>query len=199
LSELNLILLGPPGAGKGTQAARLREDFGLPYIGTGDLLREHKENGTELGLKAKEYMDNGDLVPDELIISMILAKVEDEGDDGFRLDGAMILNAVKCWPPHNKPTRREIASCGRFLSAQLAALPNLRVILALGRIAHDAVLRDSGLILAHHRFAHGAEHRLPDGRVLLDSYHCSRQNTRTGKLTPAMFAAVLERAKGLGS
>jgi len=87
MSELNLILLGPPGAGKGTQAARLREDFGLPYIGTGDLLREHKNNETELGLKAKEYMDNGDLVPDELIISMILDKVEEEGDDGFLLDG----------------------------------------------------------------------------------------------------------------
>ena len=87
MSELNLILLGPPGAGKGTQAARLREDFGLPYIGTGDLLREHKNNETELGLKAKEYMDNGDLVPDELIISMILDKVEEDGDDGFLLDG----------------------------------------------------------------------------------------------------------------
>ena len=87
MSELNLILLGPPGAGKGTQAARLREDFGLPYIGTGDLLREHKDNETELGLKAKQYMDAGDLVPDELIISMILDKVEEEGDDGFLLDG----------------------------------------------------------------------------------------------------------------
>jgi adenylate kinase len=87
MSELNLILLGPPGAGKGTQAARLREDFGLAYIGTGDLLREHKENETELGVKAKEYMDNGDLVPDELVIAMILDKVEEEGDDGFLLDG----------------------------------------------------------------------------------------------------------------
>src|SRR3954470_12930854 len=87
MSELNLILLGPPGAGKGTQAARLREDFGLAYIGTGDLLREHKENQTELGIKAKEYMDNGDLVPDELVIAMILDKVEEEGDDGFLLDG----------------------------------------------------------------------------------------------------------------
>ena len=86
-SELNLILLGPPGAGKGTQAARLRDDFALPYIGTGDLLREHKENETELGRKAKEYMDNGDLVPDELVIAMILDKVEEEGDDGFLLDG----------------------------------------------------------------------------------------------------------------
>ena len=87
MSELNLILLGPPGAGKGTQAARLREDFGLPYIGTGDLLREHSENQTELGVKAKEYMDAGDLVPDELVIAMILDKVEEEGDDGFLLDG----------------------------------------------------------------------------------------------------------------
>jgi adenylate kinase len=87
VSELNLILLGPPGAGKGTQAARLRDDFGLPYIGTGDLLREHKANGTELGEKAKEYMAKGELVPDELVIEMILEKVEDEGDDGFLLDG----------------------------------------------------------------------------------------------------------------
>jgi adenylate kinase len=87
VSELNLILLGPPGAGKGTQAARLREDFGLPYIGTGDLLREHKENKTELGQRAQEFMDNGDLVPDELVISMIIEKIEEEGQDGFLLDG----------------------------------------------------------------------------------------------------------------
>ena len=87
MAELNLILLGPPGAGKGTQAARLREDFGLAYIGTGDLLREHKENQTELGVKAQQFMDNGDLVPDELVIAMILDKVEEEGDDGFLLDG----------------------------------------------------------------------------------------------------------------
>jgi adenylate kinase len=87
VSELNLILLGPPGAGKGTQAARLREDFTLPYIATGDLLREHKANETELGRSAKEYMDSGKLVPDDLVIAMILEKVEEEGDDGFLLDG----------------------------------------------------------------------------------------------------------------
>ena len=87
MSELNLILLGPPGAGKGTQAGRLTEDFGLPYIGTGDLLREHKREGTELGREAKEYMESGRLVPDELVIKMILDKVEEEGEDGFLLDG----------------------------------------------------------------------------------------------------------------
>jgi len=87
VSELNLILLGPPGAGKGTQASRLTEDFGLPYIGTGDLLREHVADCTELGQQAKEHMDNGGLVPDDLVIAMILDKVDEEGDDGFLLDG----------------------------------------------------------------------------------------------------------------
>ena len=87
MSELNLILLGPPGAGKGTQASRLTEDFGLPYIGTGDLLREHKRQGTDLGRQAKEHMDNGGLVPDDLVIAMILEKIDEEGDDGFLLDG----------------------------------------------------------------------------------------------------------------
>jgi uracil-DNA glycosylase family 4 len=118
-------------------------------------------------------------------------------DDGFRLRGAMILNAIKCWPPRNKPTPEEIATCRRFLNAQLTALPSARVLLALGRIAHDSLLRRYGLKLATHPFAHGAEHGLPDGRVLLDTYHPSRQNTNTGKLTPTMFAAVIEQAKGL--
>jgi adenylate kinase len=87
VSELNLILLGPPGAGKGTQAARLREDFGLPYIGTGDLLRRHVAEGTELGEQANGHMKKGALVPDDLVIAMILEKVEEEGEDGFLLDG----------------------------------------------------------------------------------------------------------------
>jgi adenylate kinase len=87
VSELNLILLGPPGAGKGTQASRLTEDFGLPYIGTGDLLREHVSEGTDLGKQAKQHMDDGALVPDDLVIAMILEKVDEEGDDGFLLDG----------------------------------------------------------------------------------------------------------------
>jgi adenylate kinase len=85
--HLNLILLGPPGAGKGTQAARLRDDFGLAYIATGDLLRAHVREETELGREAKKYMDDGALVPDELVIDMIFDKVEEEGDDGFLLDG----------------------------------------------------------------------------------------------------------------
>lgn len=87
MTELNLILLGPPGAGKGTQASRLRGDFDLPYIATGELLREHVDQGTELGRKAAGYMEDGKLVPDDLVIEMILHKVDEEGQDGFLLDG----------------------------------------------------------------------------------------------------------------
>ena len=88
VSELNLILLGPPGAGKGTQADRLRDDFNLPYIATGDMLRQHVKDGSELGTAAKEYMDRGDLVPDEVIVGMILDCVRGGScEDGFLLDG----------------------------------------------------------------------------------------------------------------
>src|SRR5687768_5493859 len=87
MSELNLVLLGKPGAGKGTQAERLKDDFGLPYIGTGDLLRKHKAEGTELGQEAQKYMDEGKLVPDDLVVSMILDEIEEKGSDGFLLDG----------------------------------------------------------------------------------------------------------------
>lgn len=88
MAELNLILLGPPGAGKGTQAERLQEDFHLPYVATGDILREAVREGTELGRKAKEYMDAGDLVPDDLVIAVVLERIaSDEAQDGFLLDG----------------------------------------------------------------------------------------------------------------
>jgi adenylate kinase len=87
VSELNLILLGPPGAGKGTQAERLKDDFGLPYVGTGELLRKHRDDGSELGREAAGYMEGGELVPDELVIRMILDEIDDKGRDGFLLDG----------------------------------------------------------------------------------------------------------------
>jgi adenylate kinase len=88
MSELNLILLGPPGAGKGTQAALLTDDFGLPHIATGDILRAAREAGSELGLLAKEYMDKGELVPDTVVIGVILERVgDDDARDGFLLDG----------------------------------------------------------------------------------------------------------------
>ncbi|TMK42315.1 MAG: adenylate kinase [Actinobacteria bacterium] len=88
MSELNLILLGPPGAGKGTQGERLSEDFGLPYVVTGNLLREAVRDGTDLGHKAEKYMKEGELVPDEVVVEVILERVQsDEARDGFLLDG----------------------------------------------------------------------------------------------------------------
>ena len=118
-------------------------------------------------------------------------------DDGLELTGCRITNAVKCVPPGNKPTPAEIATCNSFLAREIDSLPTSTVILALGAIAHGAVLRSRGLAATRWRFAHGAEHRLPDGRMLVDSYHCSRYNTNTRRLTPAMFDAVVGRATAL--
>lgn len=116
-----------------------------------------------------------------------------EASDGLRLTGAIILNAVKCLPPDNRPTPEEIATCGHYLEAALATLAKVRVVIALGQIAHAAAARTLGLWPAA-KFAHGAEARAPDGRVLLSSYHPSRQNTNTGRLSPAMFEHIFERA-----
>jgi len=115
--------------------------------------------------------------------------------DDFVLKGAMITNAVRCAPPENKPTPAEIAACRPFLSARIAALPNLRAILALGSIAHDSVLRAHDLKPGAAKFAHGAEFGLTGARVLISSYHCSRYNTQTRRLTAEMFEAVMARAK----
>ena len=117
--------------------------------------------------------------------------------DGLVLTGARITNAVKCVPPANRPTPAEIKACNAFLRAELAGLPAGTVLLALGAIAHGAVLRALGLRQSAYAFAHGAEHRLPDGRILVDSYHCSRYNTNTRRLTAEMFAQVVGRATAL--
>ncbi len=111
-------------------------------------------------------------------------------DDGLTLQGVAITNAVRCLPPENKPTPAEVKACGSYLAAEIRNLPSLKVILALGRIAHDATLRALNARVSGHPFAHGARHALPAGIVLYDSYHCSRYNTNTGRLTPEMFEAV---------
>jgi uracil-DNA glycosylase family 4 len=125
--------------------------------------------------------------------------VSSHAGDGLELRGARITNAVKCVPPANKPTPAEIANCNGYLAAELARLVSVRVILALGGIAHAAVLRALRLKLSAHEFAHGAEHELPGARWLVDSYHCSRYNTQTRRLTPAMFHTVVERAGALAN
>ena len=133
-----------------------------------------------------------------LKFGLATGRYEERPDDSLRLAGCIILNSVKCLPPQNKPTPAEVATCRRYLQAALARLPNVRVLVALGRIAHDNAVRVSGGRLADHRFAHLAEHRLPDGRILIDSYHCSRYNQNTGRLTAEMFESVFARAVALG-
>ncbi len=114
-----------------------------------------------------------------------------EADDGLALHETRIVNAVRCVPPANLPEPREVATCNRFLAAELKALPSVTAVLALGVLAHAAVLKACGIPLSRVRFSHGAMHELPDGLVLADSYHVSRYNTSTRRLTTAMFEDVV--------
>jgi len=116
-------------------------------------------------------------------------------DDQLRLTNCRITNAVKCLPPDNKPVGAEINTCNRFLVNELAALPDNSVLLALGGIAHRAVIKAIGGRQADYKFAHAAEHRIDDRLLMLDSYHCSRYNTNTRRLTTPMFRDVFARAR----
>lgn len=117
--------------------------------------------------------------------------------DGLVLVDSRITNAVRCVPPENKPETVEIKTCNAFLRQEIASMRNLKVILVLGNIAHKAVLLASGLKQSHFSFAHGAVDTLPSGVTLLSSYHCSRYNINTGRLTVEMFDAVMHRAREL--
>jgi uracil-DNA glycosylase family 4 len=139
----------------------------------------------------------GDFAGDLLYPSLVKAGIasgrhDPSAPEALQLVDCMISNAVRCVPPANRPTGAEIATCRRFLIGRIAALPNLRAILALGRISHDSTLDALGLKRRPYPFAHGVRHQLESGLVLFDSYHCSRQNTNTGRLTPEMFEGVLE-------
>jgi uracil-DNA glycosylase len=116
-------------------------------------------------------------------------------DDGLELYNCRITNAVKCLPPQNKPRPDEIRQCNSYLRNELAQLHDGSVIIGLGKIAHDAVLRALGMRLASYRFGHGHSHRLADGKLLVDSYHCSRYNTQTRRLTGEMFADIFRRVR----
>lgn len=122
-------------------------------------------------------------------------------DDGLVLRGVFITAAARCVPPDNKPTREELQSCRGWLARDFAGLPNVKVVVALGRVAHESYLelisRGQRLVKARYGFAHGALHTFAGAPPLLDAYHVSLQNTNTGRLTPEMFDAVLARAKEL--
>jgi uracil-DNA glycosylase family 4 len=116
-------------------------------------------------------------------------------NDGLELRNCRITNAVRCLPPKNKPSTEEIDTCNTFLADELASLPRAGLVLALGTIAHRAVLKAMNLKLSAYAFGHGAQHSLPGGLVLLDSYHCSRYNTQTRRLTPDMFKDIFRAAR----
>jgi uracil-DNA glycosylase family 4 len=139
----------------------------------------------------------GDLLYETLIAKgLAVGTYRADPADGLVLTRVAITNAVRCVPPENKPTPAEIAACRPFFAATQASRPDTRAILALGRIAHDQILKTLRARAAAHPFAHGAVHELaqPSGALrLYDSYHCSRYNTNTGRLTPEMFRAVFDR------
>jgi len=127
--------------------------------------------------------------------------VSEHVDDGLELPDCRITNAVRCLPPQNKPVGAEVNNCNEFLAEEIAGLQNDSVVLALGSIAHKAVIKALGLRQADYKFGHASEYRLEmqEGRTLtlLSSYHCSRYNTQTKRLTPEMFKTVFERARTL--
>jgi uracil-DNA glycosylase family 4 len=138
----------------------------------------------------------GDLLYDTLLAhGFARGRYGARSDDGLALLECVITNAVRCVPPENKPTPAEIATCRRFLVQCLASLPRLEAIVALGRIAHDSALAALGARKAAFPFAHGARHEVRAGLVLFDSFHCSRYNTNTGKLTPDMFNSVFAEVR----
>ncbi len=148
----------------------------------------------------------GDLLFPTLVVAGLAKGIYDlRPDDGLELIGVRITNAVRCVPPENKPTALEARTCRPFLIDEIAALENLKVIVALGKIAHDAILTTFELRKADYKFAHNARHELPEGPtsgptsglIMVDSYHCSRYNVNTRRLTPEMFADVFRQVKNI--
>ncbi len=173
--------------------------FNAPVPAFGDALPELLIVGLAPGLRGANRTGRpftGDFAGDLLYRTLLksgfaVGSYGAHAEDGLALCRARITNAVRCVPPQNKPDASELGACRQFLAAELTALPHLKAILALGGIAHNAVLAARELRRALYPFAHGRVHELPDGVVLADSYHCSRLNTNTGRLTEAMFEAVV--------
>ncbi len=174
--------------------------FNAPVPSFGDLDAELLIVGLAPGLHGANTTGRpftGDWAGDLLYASLLRCGLAEgtygeTANDGLLLRNCRITNAVRCVPPENKPTGDEQTACRPFLAAEIQAMPNLKVILALGSIAHDAVLKALGLKKSAFPFTHGALHHLPMPLVLADSYHCSRYNTNTGRLTEDMFLRVFD-------
>ena len=175
--------------------------FNAPVPSFGDEEAQLLVIGLAPGLKGANKTGRpftGDYAGDLLYATLLefgFAEGEYRADpnDSLRLKNCLITNAVRCVPPQNKPVGAEIKACRPFLLNQLEALPNLKAILALGRIAHDTLLTTFNLRKANYKFAHNAAHQISDTYTLFDSYHCSRYNTNTGRLTQDMFHDVFRK------
>ena len=175
--------------------------FNAPVSSFGDFGSEFLVVGLAPGLKGANQTGRpftGDYAG--IILYSALAKYDfAEGkydaraDDGFTLKNCRITNAVRCVPPENKPETAEIKNCNQFLRAEITAMPNLRVILSLGLVSHNAVLQAFGLKPSFAKFTHGVAHKINDKITLLNSYHSSRYNINTGRLTQKMFDAVVKK------
>ena len=188
---------------RGENKAKFPEKFNAPVPSFGGLDAQLLVLGLAPGLKGANFTGRpftGDYAGD-LLYKTLLEQGFATGDygahanDGLALVNCRISNAVRCVPPQNKPTTEETKTCLSFLKEERAAMPDLKVIVSLGKIAHDAVVRDYGLKLSAFKFAHNVRHKLPDGVTLVNSYHCSRYNTQTGRLTDAMFTDVFLSVK----
>ena len=183
---------------RATNRAAHPDWFNAPVPGWGDALAELLIVGLAPGVTGANRTGRpftGDYAGDLLYATLLkfglaTGTYAQRADDGLALNNCFISNSVRCVPPENKPLPDEIHRCRPYLEAQIAALPRLRVMLALGQIAHQSAIKAGGGKLPKARFGHGALHRLPSGVIVADSYHCSRYNTNTGRLTAAMFESV---------
>ena len=179
------------------------DKFNAPVPSFGDLNAELLIVGLAPGLKGANFSGRpftGDFAGELLYGTLIkfgFARGEFKAcpDDGLKLMNCRITNAVRCVPPENKPIGAEINTCLQFLNNQLTIMPNLKIIVSLGLVSHNAVLKASGEKLSAHKFAHKAVHQLQNGLILIDSYHCSKYNTSTKRLTEPMFHEVFELVK----
>ena len=179
-------------------AAKFPDKFNAPVPAFGNLDASLLIVGLAPGLKGANFTGRpftGDYAGDLLYATLLkfgLARGEfkKHKDDGLELINCRITNAVRCVPPENKPTTDEMNSCRPFLVDEIAAMPNLRTILSLGLVSHNAVLKTFGHKQSAYKFAHGAQHQITDQIRLIDSYHCSRYNTQTGRLTAEMFEDI---------
>ena len=187
------------------KAARKREPdwFNSPVDSFGDATAQLLIVGLAPGMQGANRTGRpftGDYAGDLLYSTLLQfgfarGRYDARADDGFELVDCIISNSVRCVPPQNKPTPQEISTCCGFLRSRMTALPNVRIMVALGRIAHDSALTALGCRKSQYPFAHAARHELPGGVRLIDSFHCSRYNTNTRRLTEEMFHAVFADAR----